>query len=655
MSKELESFNLAFPNSLYREINKRYEGVTNTEEGHKKYQESKSPLNKNILDFASIKNTPNRIGWIVPKEYVVVDIDDMYFAKKVYDILQTRKIKFSFMKGKNGGHFIFKNNRGIGNGAKYQTSIGVLIDTRAMEKGYIILPENDKDREWGKITNDVDDIPFFLTPLKSLKVNDNFSDLKDGDGRNSKLFAHLMNLKDYASEITPEEQVESIRIINTFILREPLSVQEIEKTLLRDSVVKKEGKKEEKGATIESLAEKIVKDYMLMSSNEELYRYNGKYYQPIHEIELERIIHLEYAKTLNEKNRREIIKFCRLKAWVDPSLLNRNWNEIVVNNGILNISEMKLYPHSPAAYNTIFINHNFIDNAPKSGTIDAFFEMLAHENDAKKVLLYEVAGYSLIRKNVFEKFFICYGEGSTGKSTYLGLISKLLGDENVTCLSLQDLTSTFKPAELFGKLANIGDDISAKTIEDSDILKKIISGQPIMTEQKFKQPIKFSNFAKLIYTANRVPTFADRTSGMLRRMMLIEINKKVTNPDIFFLNKITESDYEYLLYKAVVAIRGVLARNAFTTVESVDIALQIFRQSQSSVLSFIDDFKLTPDVLDGEPIMITHAKYTQYCEDSGFRALSRINFAREVSDELKMNVINTTNGANTPQQKRFKK
>jgi hypothetical protein len=50
------------------------------------------------------------------------------------------------MGSKHGGHFIFKNDKNYGQGTKLATAIGLTIDTRSQEKGYIILPYNDPDR-----------------------------------------------------------------------------------------------------------------------------------------------------------------------------------------------------------------------------------------------------------------------------------------------------------------------------------------------------------------------------------------------------------------------------------------------------------------------------------------------------------------------------
>ena len=174
-SKELLEFNEQFPNSKYREIHAQYTGPMDTPENKEKYQKSKAPINTKIVSFDEIKDTKNRIGWIVPKEYIVIDIDNKVNARIIFDILQAQKIKFSYMMGRKGGHFIFKNNRGIKSiSAGQSSSIGIIVDVRCNEKGYIVLPENDTDRKWGKISSDIDDVPFFLTPLKDLKIQSEF-------------------------------------------------------------------------------------------------------------------------------------------------------------------------------------------------------------------------------------------------------------------------------------------------------------------------------------------------------------------------------------------------------------------------------------------------------------------------------------------------
>lgn len=660
MSEELLKFNETFPNSTYREVHAQYKGPFNTDEDYKKYQDSKAPVNSKIVTFDEIKNTTNRIGWIVPKDYIVVDIDNRENAKVVFDILQALKIKFSFMRGRKGGHFIFKNQRGITSiSAGLSCSLGITVDIRAQAKGYIILPENDTDRHWGNITNDIDDIPFFLVPLKKLQVNDTFLGMGEGDGRNDALLRHMLNLIDYAKELSINEKSESIRLINTYLFKSPLTDNELMKTVLRDDILKKEdAPEEEKGCNEEKIASRIVKDKQIITVNEDCYIFTGKYYRRMYEnAELERIIHSEYGTKFKSQQRSEIVKFVKLKSWVPVSELNKKWNEIVFRNGVLSLKDMKLYPHTPSVYNTIYIDVNYIEDAPYSAIIDDFFNTLASGEEDKKQLLYEIVGNCLIRKNIFSKFFIIYGPGKTAKSTYLKMIQNLVGKENCSFLSLSDLESQYQPAELFGKLVNLGDDIPYKGLKETDTLKKVVTGQMFSAQQKYKPSLNFENFAKLIFTTNELPQVNDRTSGFYRRVYIIDITRQIENPDPFFLDRLTEHDYEYLLSKAIQALMKCLKTNELTDVKSSQTQLLDYKTDQSSVLSFLKDMGYGKKDLDKYPCMTLYYEYKQYCLDVGFKCMKKVNFDREIQNELKMHKKNTTStvevGGTTNQTWRF--
>lgn len=657
-SNELLEFNKCFPGSKYREIRPQYIGPMDTPEGIEKYQKSKAPINSTILSFDEIKDTQNRVGWIVPKDYIVVDIDNKINARIVFDILQALKIKFSFMMGRKGGHFIFRNDRQIKSiSAGQACSLGIVVDIRCNEKGYIVLPENDTDRKWGNITNDINDVPFFLAPLKDLKIQAEFVGMGEGDGRNDALLRHMLAMIDYAKELTLNEKCESIRLINSYLFKKPMSDIELQKTVLRDDILKKQDASEDdKSCYEEKLANRIINDKQIITCNEDCYMYNGKYYKRmLDDTEIERIIHLEYNSSLKEKQRKETIKFIKLKSWVASYELNKNWNEIVFRNGILNLANMTLQPHTPSVYNTIYIDCNYIPDAPYSQIIDNFFNQISSKEEDKKNLLYEIIGYCLVRKNIFEKFFICYGEGATGKSTYLKMIKKLVGDTNSSFLSLNNLEETFMPVELFGKLINIGDDIAYKGLKESDVLKKLVTGEMFAAQQKFKKPINFANFAKLIFTTNKLPEVYDRSSGFYRRVMIIEINKKIEHPDPFFLDRLTESDYEYLLSVAIEKLVAAMKKNKLTECESSVIKLEEYKTDQSSVLSYIKDFRYTKKDLDHRPCMELFTEYEQYCRDTGFKPLKKVNFDREICDEYKMEKRNTTwnKGTNQNQCWRF--
>jgi putative DNA primase/helicase len=644
-SNELLEFNKQFPNSKYREIHAQYIGDITNDDEREKYQKSKAPINTKILSFDEIKDTKNRIGWIVPNDYIVIDIDNKTNARIVFDILQASKINFSFMRGRKGGHFIFKNDRNIKSiSAGQYCSLGIVVDVRCSEKGYIILPENDTDRHWGTISNSIDSVPFFLIPLDKFKAQSDFVGMGEGSGRNDALLKHMLSLIDYAKALTLDEKCESIRLINTYLFEKPLTDIELQKTVLRDDILKKQDDSDgEKTCYEEKIASRIIKDKQIITCDDVCYMFNGKYYKKVlEETEIERIIHLEYNSGLKEKQRKEILKFIKLKSWIASYELNKNWNEIVFRNGILNLASMRLTPHTPSVYNTVYIDCNYIQDAPYSQIIDGFFNQISSCEEDKKNLLYEIIGYCLIRKTVFEKFFICYGEGQTGKSTYLTLIKNLIGNTNSSFISLNDLEKDYMPAELFGKLVNIGDDIAYKGLKETDILKKLVTGQMFAAQRKYKSPINFSNFAKLIFTTNRLPEVYDRSTGFYRRVMIIDINKKIEHPDPFFLDRLTEQDYEYLLSVAIEKLSAALKTNKLTECKSSVTKLEEYKTEQSSVLSFMKEFNYKKSDLDHRPCGEMFKEYEQFCYDTGFKPLKKVKFDREICEEYKLEKKNTT-------------
>ena len=155
-------------------------------------------------------------------------------------------------------------------------------------------------------------------------------------------------------------------------------------------------------------------------------------------------------------------------------------------------------------------------------------------------------------------------------------------------------------------------------------------------------PFSFNNFAKLIFTTNRLPTVSDRTSGFYRRLIIVDIDTKIENPDPFFLDKLTEADYEYLLFKAVVAIREAIKKNSLSTYDGSEKNLEKFKIDQSSTLSFLEYCVYDKAKLTNKPCRQVYEEYKVFCDDAGYKPLNRRHFQEEVCDEYNMSIVNTT-------------
>jgi len=145
----------------------------------------------------------------------------------------------------------------------------------------------------------------------------------------------------------------------------------------------------------------------------------------------------------------------------------------------------------------------------------------------------EVYASVFIKRQIGEKAFINLGRGENGKSAFLEYIEKSLGRDNVSSLTLQDISDqTFMAAELDGKSANIFTDLEQYELKRSGKIKAIVSGEGLQVQKKNKNPFQMHAFAKLLFSCNRFPKVYDQSQGFFRRWVLIKWERNFQNdPD----------------------------------------------------------------------------------------------------------------------------
>ena len=268
---------------------------------------------------------------------------------------------------------------------------------------------------------------------------------------------------------------------------------------------------------------------------------------------------------------------------------------------------------------------------------------LACNNRDVRALLCEVVGYCFYRRNELRKAFILIGEKQNGKSTYLKLINFLLGKENVTNLDLAELGQRFKPAELFGKLANIGDDIGDDFIQNPAIFKKVVSGDPVNVERKGETPFNLKNYSKFLFSANNIPRIKDKSGAVISRLVIIPFNAKFTpeDPDFdpYIIYKVTtENAMEYLIKIGLEGLKRVLKTYMFTENETTKNALREYEENNNPVLLFFKELEIT-DILN-KTTRDVFSRYQLFCAENNFTAMSGGEFSKAVRKRYSVEIVN---------------
>jgi putative DNA primase/helicase len=204
-------------------------------------------------------------------------------------------------------------------------------------------------------------------------------------------------------------------------------------------------------------------------------------------------------------------------------------------------------------------------------------------------LLQEMFGYCLWPDCRYERFFLLYGDGGTGKSTTAETLQAMLGEENVSALPLERFGERFALAGLVGKMANVVFDSCEVDRAAEGTLKALVSGEPVTVEQKHCPLTTMRLTAKHLFVANSLPRFHDTTDGLWRRLTLIPFDR-VCPPgrrDAGLKAKLRE-ELPGIAHWALQGLARLLARGGFTPFEAGTRRAAEYRRESNPVALFLE-------------------------------------------------------------------
>lgn len=138
---------------------------------------------------------------------------------------------------------------------------------------------------------------------------------------------------------------------------------------------------------------------------------------------------------------------------------------------------------------------------------------------------------SLWRKKLSAALMLV-GKGHDGKSTFINLLRALLPPGSTTeldpsALGAKSATVDLARAALFGKQANICDDVSSETWGDVSFLKRVLDHAPVQARKIGGDSFSFRARLSSVFAANELPRLTDRSWGFLRRWLLIQFPNSI--------------------------------------------------------------------------------------------------------------------------------
>jgi len=312
-------------------------------------------------------------------------------------------------------------------------------------------------------------------------------------------------------------------------------------------------------------------------------------------------------------------------SYEDLNRYPQHW--INFRNGFYDPIAQKMIPHDPKYRAINQIPHEYHPEAQLTGEeVERWLEFIVPQPDDREMLL-QYMGYCLTRDTRQQKFMILYGSGGSGKSTVIKMIETMIGAQNISNISLKELSQRFASYGLLGKLLNSCADLEVSALEDTSVIKKVLGEDSLRGEPKGKDAISFKNYAKLIFSTNELPlVIYEKTNGFYRRLLILNMTRQPEQqrPDYLDLLK---TEIDYMIQTAVKALERMYQAGKITESAGSHEAVQSLRNDSDTVEAWIFEtcFRVKGSRVERGQL---YQKYDSYCLSTDRTSLSRNSFYR---------------------------
>lgn len=195
--------------------------------------------------------------------------------------------------------------------------------------------------------------------------------------------------------------------------------------------------------------------------------------------------------------------------------------------------------------------HNAIPFSPKDIITPRLNELFNQWTNGKAEQLKDIIAYSCIPNNTQKLIFFYLGQRNSGKSQFMGVMKRFLGEHNCTSTNLgilADQSQRFELINLRNKLAAFVSEIDEKTTYNTAILKRLSGNDDIRGEYKgVNGTVSFRFGGKVHIITNSLPTVADENDyAYFARTVIIDFPNTFPNSDVEVLDTIPANEYDGL-------------------------------------------------------------------------------------------------------------
>src|SRR3990172_30306 len=313
---------------------------------------------------------------------------------------------------------------------------------------------------------------------------------------------------------------------------------------------------------------------------------------------------------------------------IELAMLDANPWHINCMNGTYDAEKGKILPHDKSHLITKLIHINY-DSSALCPQWDTFFAEIMAGNQNLIDFLSRMVGYCSTGSTREQCFFILYGDGSNGKSTFLQTIGNVLSDycrptsthvvfskryasdsshqEDLACLADARMVTAIE--------SEVGHSLS------ESLVKRLTGGDKISVSRKHEQSFEFSPMFKIVFAVNHLPKIRGRDSAIWRRIKIVpfgvKIPEKNQKKDLFSDLK---KEYPGILNFIIKGLKKYVEQG-LSPVDEIKSATSAFKEFSDELGDFVNSLVLGNQERVSAKDVYTH--YVQWCGANGIEPVKQ--------------------------------
>lgn len=260
--------------------------------------------------------------------------------------------------------------------------------------------------------------------------------------------------------------------------------------------------------------------------------------------------------------------------------------QIQFKNTIVDITTGETINASPEhfSFNPIPWELGTLEDTPN---IDKVLESWVGKNQV--VTLQEWIAYNMLNSYPIHRVACLTGTGSNGKTTFVKLMRKIVGNKNVSAGELDTVfLERFGLAYLYRKTGIVMGETNFQKLTRTGKFKSATGEDPIIIEIKNKMGFDYTNYAKITICTNSLPITEDKTDGFYRRWLIINFPNQFTEKNNI-LKGIPENEYSNFARKSLRLLKQLINNGKFTNEGNIEDRRQQYEKNSNPIQVFIEE------------------------------------------------------------------